>query len=226
MSTCKTEILRLYRLDKKLSEKLKVGCKMLQTRLLSSIILACFMLFCFVPPQLAQMTTGTISGVVSDAQGAVVPGVTIKVNNEGTGIARETVTDGQGHYRIPELPVGTYTIEAEFAGLQTQERTGLSLAVGSEAVVNLQMQVGSVAQNVSVQAAEVQLVPTTSSTISALVDEQTMRDLPLNGRNYTSLVALQPNVMPNILTLGGMATGNGVGFIVQGQGSASNLFLL
>ena len=172
----------------------------------------------------AQGTTGTISGMVNDTTGAVVPGVSVKAMNVETGVTRETVTDAAGRYRIPQLALGLYTVQAQVGGFQTEVRSGIRLTVGQEAVVNLELRVGAVTERVEVTG-EAPLVQTKDSAVSYLVDENTMRDLPLNGRNFVSLALMQPNVVQNSY-LTTLSAGNGVNLIVQGQRAGANLFLI
>ncbi|HWP83895.1 MAG TPA: carboxypeptidase-like regulatory domain-containing protein, partial [Terriglobia bacterium] len=98
----------------------------------------------------AQGTGGSILGEVRDESGASIPGATIRVTNVETGITRTTATDAAGRYRVPNLPVGSYQLEASFPGFKSVTRTGISLAIGQDAVVNLALQVGDVAERVEV----------------------------------------------------------------------------
>src|SRR5688572_5486045 len=98
----------------------------------------------------AQLTTGTISGSVTDPTGAVVPGATITVKNLGTGISRSTTSSENGRYEVSNLPVGDYEVSAGMAGFQTSVRTGIALTVGRTAVVDFGLQVGEVTQAVTV----------------------------------------------------------------------------
>lgn len=139
---------------------------------------------------LAQVTTGTISGVVKDETEAVLPGVQVTITNVGTGASRALTTDEEGRYRAPQLPLGQYEVQAELAGFRTAIRSGITLTVGREAVVDITMTVGQITEKITVTG-EAPLVETTKSEISALVDVKTIRDLPLNGRDLTQLVTLQ-----------------------------------
>jgi Carboxypeptidase regulatory-like domain/TonB-dependent Receptor Plug Domain/TonB dependent receptor len=145
----------------------------------------------------AQVTTGTISGTVSDATGAVVPGVTVSLKSVEKGISRTVRTDEGGRYRAPELGLGSYDISAEAAGFQTVIRTGITLTVAREAVVDFTLQVGTVAENVTVTG-EAPLVQTANATVAALVDERAMRELPLNGRSFADLTGIQPGVLSDL----------------------------
>src|SRR6476646_2383494 len=98
----------------------------------------------------AQIPTAAISGTVKDSSGAVVPGATITVTNTETGLSRTTRAGNDGSYTLPALPVGTYEVRAEQTGFQTKLQTGLRIAVGDEAVLNFSLDVGTVAETVSV----------------------------------------------------------------------------
>jgi hypothetical protein len=90
----------------------------------------------------AQVTTGTISGVVQDPSGAAIAGAAITVRNLDTGTARSVISDAGGRYTAPDLSLGTYEVQAQQSGFQTEVRTGITLTVGREAVVNLALRVG------------------------------------------------------------------------------------
>ena len=130
----------------------------------------------------AQLPTATILGVVKDASGAVVPGASLTARNTETGQTRTAISGGDGSYRFAALPVGSYELRVEQSGFQTAVRSGLTLAVAQEAVVNFTLEVGAVTQTVAVTA-EAPLVNTTSGTLGGLVSERQVSDLPLNGRN-------------------------------------------
>ena len=175
-------------------------------------------------PALAQLPTGTILGVVKDASGAIVPGANMTARNLDTGMTRTTVTSGDGSYRLPALAVGTYELRAEHAGFQVAVRSGLTLAVGQEAVLNFALELGTVEQQVLVSA-EAPLVNTTSGSLGGLVSEQRIEDLPLNGRNYVDLSLLQPGIsqQKNVGTTAGMG---GVWYSSNGAPPRSNSYLL
>ncbi len=98
----------------------------------------------------AQVITGSISGTVADETGAVLPGVEVTVSNQDTGFSRTIITDDRGAYRAPSLPVGPYEIRGVLAGFQTVIRTGISLTVGRQAVVNLELRVGEITEQIIV----------------------------------------------------------------------------
>lgn len=143
---------------------------------------------------LAQGSAATISGMIRDQSGAVLPGAAIQVANQQTGRVRNVVTDTEGRYRVPALEVGTYDVQASLAGFKTALQKGVVLTVASEAVVDLALEVGQVAESLTVTA-EVPAVQTTSAQLSGLVGDKEIRDLPLNGRSFEQLALLQPGVV-------------------------------
>src|SRR3989442_4437858 len=175
----------------------------------------------------AQVTTGTISGVVQDTSGAVIPGVSITVKNVDTGTARTVTTDEGGRYTVPNLSVGNYEVEGQLTGFQTEVRSGITLTVGREAVVNLALKVGQISDKVTITG-EAPLVESTTATLSSLVDERTIRDLPLNGRSYDTLALLQPGVLTMGAGQASMAFDYGTGqrFFVTGSRGYANTFML
>jgi carboxypeptidase family protein len=141
----------------------------------------------------AQQTTGTIQGTVSDSTGGVIPAAAVQVRNTGTGQTQTTESGAQGRFRIPDLAVGDYEVQASKTGFATVIHRGITLSVGGEQVVDFSLTVGQVAQTVTVEG-EVSQVQTTSSEISSLVSPAQMRDLPLNGRNFEQLMQMAPGV--------------------------------
>ena len=145
----------------------------------------------------AQVTTGTISGTVIDSSGAVVPGATLILKSVEKGFSRTVSTDASGRYHAPDLELGSYEITVEAAGFRTVIRSGITLTVGREAVVDFTLQVGAVTQTVTVTG-EAPLVQTANATVTALVDEREMRQLPLNGRSFADLTSIQPGVTSDL----------------------------
>ncbi|MBI4457105.1 MAG: TonB-dependent receptor [Acidobacteria bacterium] len=175
---------------------------------------------------LAQETTATISGTVQDDSGAVLPGVSVAVKHLDTGRTREVVTDDQGRYHLANLAVGNYQVQAALSGFQTAVRSGITLTVGREAVVNFTLKVGEISEKVTVTG-EAPLVETTKSELADLVDEKKIRDLPLNGRSYTQLALLQPGVMATRTgTSFSALTGGGVKLAIGGARPMNTSFYL
>ena len=142
----------------------------------------------------AQQISGTIRGTVTDETGGVLPGVSVTGLNTGTGATRDVITDDEGRYRLLQLAPGDYEVRAELAGFQTAVVEGVSLSMTQEAVIPIILRVGEITERVVVSA-EVALIETTSASVAALVDQETIRDLPLNGRDFIQLAALQEGVV-------------------------------
>ncbi|HMD35332.1 MAG TPA: carboxypeptidase regulatory-like domain-containing protein, partial [Vicinamibacterales bacterium] len=151
----------------------------------------------------AQVTTADIVGRVTDSSNAVLPGATVTVENAGTHETRVAPTNESGDYAFTLLPIGTYTIKIELQGFSTQNAR-LALAAGDRARVDAKLQVGAVAENVTVTG-ESPLLQTDTATLSSLVTEKAVQDLPVNGRNFVRLVQLVPGAtegVPNSLASG------------------------
>lgn len=142
---------------------------------------------------LAQVGTGTISGVVTDSSGAVLPDAAVTITNTETGVVTSLKANDQGHYVAPDLIVGVYEVKAAKQGFQTQVFKQVRLTVGSNAVVDCKLPVGEEITTVTVET-EASQVDTTTSDISAQVDREQMENLPLNGRNFEQLILLAPGV--------------------------------
>jgi len=161
----------------------------------------------------AQAVGASLSGLVTDERGGPVPGATVSIKNVGTGVVREVSTNGDGFYSAPNLLPGTYEVRVTAQGFQTLVQKEIGLTVGAQQALNLSLKVGQVNETVEVKAAPPD-VQTASSTISATVDSTTVRELPLNGRDWTSLAALEPGVtsIPNQVGTGFSANKGNRGF--------------
>src|ERR1700694_4420691 len=158
---------------------------------LSTLLLLLFS-FHSMPLQ-AQVAGATLSGVISDTTGAGIPKTGVSIKNLTTGVIREVNTDGDGYYTAPNLLPGTYEITVTANGFATIVQKGITLAVGATPVVNLSMRVGQISERVEVSTAPPN-VELATSTISGNIDSTTVRELPLNGRDWTTLATLQAGV--------------------------------
>src|SRR5213596_2378580 len=140
-----------------------------------------------------QTSTATILGVVKDASGALIPGVSISVKHTESGLTRTAISSERGAYSMPLLPVGAYEITTTMPGFKQAVRTGINLVVGQEAVVDLTLEVGAAAETVTVSE-EAPLVNTTTSSTSGVITEQQAKELPLNGRSFDQLITLNVGV--------------------------------
>ena len=149
-----------------------------------------FLAFLLAFAGIAFAQEAALTGTISDQTGAVLPGVTVTAVNEQTGNTFPTVTDGRGIYRIPAR-VGQYTITAELQGFNKVTRAGVSLLVGQTATINMQMSPSALQETVTVTG-EAPLIETQSSEIAGNIDPRQMQDLPIQGRDWTSLALLAP----------------------------------
>jgi hypothetical protein len=143
---------------------------------------------------LAQVApTGTVSGVVKDSLGLVVPNARVTIVNADSNYTRTATTKDDGGYSFVALPVGRYNVRVETAGFKTETESGIVLDVSQEAVVNFGLQIGTIQDQVVVQADEAR-VDTTTSSLGHVVDNQQIVELPLNGRNFIDLTLLQTGI--------------------------------
>jgi hypothetical protein len=169
--------------------------------------------------------TATISGRVEDATGAGLSGATVTVKSLETGATRTVTTDETGTYRVFSLPVGSQELRVEKEGFRSTVRTGITLSVAQEAIVNLRLDVGPIAQEVTVSA-ETALVDTTTASISGLVGERQIKELPLNGRSFDNLITLNPGAINYTYKSPGTVTSQGNTFSVAGRRPLENIVLL
>src|SRR6202795_3376659 len=166
------------------SNKISAGVAIVVTLLFSSLVLT---------PVSAQVAGGTLSGTVTDQSGAGVPEAQISIKNIATGVTRVVSCDPAGFYSAPNLLPGTYEITTMAQGFASTVLTGVTVTVGAQQVLNLTLRVGQVNERVQVTT-EVSTVQLASSSIGAVVNSTTIRELPLNGRSWTDLAVLQPGV--------------------------------
>lgn len=173
---------------------------------------------------LAQSVGGTIRGRVQDPSGGVISQAEIRVRDAGKGLAYQTVTDSMGMYQVA-LPVGAYEVEAAAKGFAAIKKTQIALSLGQTIPLDFMLQVSGARESVEVRA-EVPLVETSSGTISGLVGRERLSQLPLNGRDYSSLALLEPGVVPNNNGATSPFGGKWTYFLVNGQSEHTTLFLL
>jgi hypothetical protein len=151
----------------------------------------------------AQVSTGEIGGTVTDSSGAAVPNARIVATNTETNVvARETTSSSDGNYLMPLLPPATYSITVEASGFRKLVQTGITLQTNQRAKVDFALQVGQVSETVEV-AATAPLLESQSSSLGAVINQQFVSELPLNGRNFVQLAIISPGV-------------NGAGFSTAG----------
>src|SRR5881296_430462 len=166
-----------------------------------------------------QNFSAAISGFVRDTSGAVIPGTTVTAKHVETGLTRTVQSNEEGGYTMPQLPVGSYEVTAEKPGFKQQVRSGITLVVAQEAVVNLTLAVGDIKDQVTVTE-EAPLVNTTLSSTSGLINEGQIKDMPLNGRSFEQLLTLNTGTVNNNVHSGGSS------FSVGGKRTETNRFTM
>jgi hypothetical protein len=139
----------------------------------------------------AQTVTGTLSGTVADATGALISGAKVTAKNTQTGIARESATNAEGYFNMPFLPLGVYDVTAEAQGFQKVIKTGVSVELNKNTVSNFKLDISSVGAEVRVTG-ETPQIETTTGEVKYSLDEKRIEDTPLAGRNFISLVEQIP----------------------------------
>jgi carboxypeptidase family protein len=183
-----------------------------------------------------QTTTAQVSGQVTDASGAAVPEASITVTNLETGLSRNAETTETGYYVIPLLPPGDYKLSVEKQGFQTAQYPNFVLQVNQTLALDITLKVGEIAQSVTVEA-QAPLLQATSANLGAVISDEAIVDLPLNGRNFSQLLVLTSGVTPvstgQYATVGGGFGSNpgipGSAFAqpsVGGQWNRGNFYLM
>src|SRR6201981_127385 len=154
------------------------------------VVLFCLMVLSASPLVYSQ-ANGNFSGTISDKTGSVIAGATVKVTSQGTGLVREAKTDDTGHYLIPLLPVGYFTVHVESQGFQAAEQKDVRLQVDEHRELDFTLAPASVTSTVEVSATEV-AVETTNPTLGQVITSEQVTQLPLNGRDFVQLATLTP----------------------------------
>ena len=193
-------------------------------------IVAVTLALIFVSIGQAQLSTATINGTVSDEQSAVIPGAELSLTNTATGVSQSTSTNEVGLYRFQNIQVGEYTLEVTSDGFTTQRLEPFTLTVNQTTTLDFALRVGAVTETVEVSATAVQL-QSSSAELGQVVEERTVKALPLNGRNFTQLMMLQPGVVM-VLPSGSQSLsktrpiGETSNPSVNGQNNRANVYML
>jgi len=172
----------------------------------------------------AQSSGGTFRGRVQDQGGGALPFAPVTITNSATGIQTNVVTNGEGFFSAPNQLPGAYDVSTSYDGFDTQTRKGVTLTVGSEVILDFSMSIGGLQESLIVSGTAA-TVDTSSAAIKRNVDGKTIRELPLNGRDWTQLAMLQPGVT-GIGTQGGSRSGNGMKMAVSGARPTENSYRL
>src|SRR5579871_1623561 len=155
-------------------------------------------------PSSAQ-TVGQVTGLVTDPSGGVIVGATVTITNSLTNVARTTTTNSDGNYAFPALQPDVYNVKAEMAGFKTEVRKDVELQVEQIARIDFRLEIGATSQTVEVSGGA-PLLNTETATVGTVIDNDRIVGLPLNGRSFTQLIALSPNVSYNSVANGGQAS--------------------
>jgi hypothetical protein len=163
-------------------------------RMLTAVIVLVAGFLCTQVPAMAQYDTGSIVGIVHDQSGAVVADAKVKVTNTKTDRVYEVATDSSGNYEVPGLPAGSYQVEVEKAGFKVARIEDVVLYATDRRSINVSLPLGATSDQVTV-VADMTTVNTQSSETGASIDSSKVSNLPLNGRDFTSLIALVPGAV-------------------------------
>jgi hypothetical protein len=165
----------------------------------SAVIALCFVLLLCGATWAQTVNQGSIEGTVTDPSGAVIPGTALTATNTATGLAQTTQSNAEGYYRFIALPVGSYDLTINKTGFAAQTRRGVDVSVGAKISLDIKLGVSGAEQTVNVTE-ETPLVETTRTNVSTTVDSTSVRDLPVNGRNFLDFVLLTPGVARDVRT--------------------------
>jgi Carboxypeptidase regulatory-like domain/TonB dependent receptor len=176
-----------------------------------------------------QETRGTILGRITDPTGALIPAVSVKATNTATGVTVTTRSNEAGNYVLPYLLTGTYTVQSEVSGFKKSVREGIQLRIGDAVEINIQMQLGNVAESVEVKG-ETPLLDTAASSLGQVIDRRRVVDLPSMGGNPMVLVLLAPGATyltdMAMTKSGSYSIGTSSNFATDGGGKYNNEFTL
>ncbi|HEY2384493.1 MAG TPA: carboxypeptidase-like regulatory domain-containing protein [Terriglobia bacterium] len=174
----------------------------------------------------AQTATSELFGSVRDATGGALPGVMVTITHTPSGQQRQAITDSNGNYSAPSLPVGEYAVKAELANFKTQIREGIVLQVGRQSRLDLVLEVGSVNEAVTIEQSAPPL-QTANAEVSDVIDNQRIMELPLNGRQFVDLTLLSDNIFVAPRgTRGSALAQTGPAVLVAGQRPGHNMYFM
>ena len=168
--------------------------KFTRTAILIRVLTAAAAVFVLVGPLFAQGNAGRILGSVTDQQSGSLPGATVTITDRDRATSRTVTTDNAGEYNAPNLLPGSYSVTAEARGFKRAEHSGITLEVNQDVRVDLQLQIGSESEKIDVVSEDLPVIETTSAEIGGTIPNVVMNELPLNGRNFETLVAMRPGM--------------------------------
>ncbi len=177
-------------------------------------------LFCGIVPLMAQVNTSTLAGLVKDESGAAVPSAKVTAMMLATGQQRVTNSNEAGEFVVPQLAPGSYRLSVTAAGFQTAVVDNISLNIAGREIININLKLGQVSEQITVEASSAPLLEMETASLGQVITRKAIADLPLNGRNYITLGALSPGVIPQL------PTGTGPSSFIASTTSRSDRSLL
>jgi len=168
-----------------------------------------------------QGAVSEINGSAADQSGSILPGVTVTITEESTGLARTAISNDVGRFVLPAVTPGRYTIKAELAGFQTQRRPEITIAVGQAVTINFSLPIGTVQNEITV-VGEAPIIEVTQTQIGTNMSPQDIENLPMQGREQFALMQLVPGLTPNLRP----GSFEGAAYNANGRDNGSNLFLV
>ena len=159
-------------------------------------IISLALLFVLTVAVFAQQPTATLTGVVTDPNGAVIPGATVTATNKATNLTRTAATNSEGVYVIANLPVGEYEVKISFNAFETRVFNPIALNVGQTVTINTDLLVAGIEIDAGMISPDIPIVDTQTSKVDEVIDEKEISNLPLNGRNFLELALLTPGNSP------------------------------
>jgi hypothetical protein len=159
------------------------------------VVILLAVLLSFAPALYGQAAVGQVNGTVSDVSGGAIIGATVRLTNQGTNIHAQAETNATGYYRFLNVQPGSYTLTVEMAGFKSERVSAFDIAVNQAITQNIRMDVGAVSDSITVTA-EAPLLQQSSTELGSVITEQAVREMPLNGRNFTQLLILTPGAIP------------------------------
>src|SRR4026208_704535 len=190
-------------------------------RIVVSLVVAVVFSLVSIAPLFGRGSLSEMTGPATARSGAVLPGVTVTLTEETTGLVRTVVTNDAGRWVLPALQPGRYTIKAELSGFQTQNRAGVVVNVGQAITINLALPVGGLTDQVTVSA-EAPLVEVTRSDVGTNITGQNIEALPTAGRQQYALLQLVPGLTPTLAA----GSFEGAQYSAGGQSTSNNVFMV
>src|SRR6267378_3592662 len=192
-----------------------------------SLFMVLVLVSCFLSLVTAygQSDTATLSGKVVDQNGAFVPGTTVMIVNPSTGFTRESTTNDSGYYTFPSLAPGSYSVTVRRDGFAPIEVKNVTLNLGDHRDLRISLKVGNVSEAVTVDAGAI-TINTSDGSLSTVVDQTYVANMPLNGRSFQGLILLTPGVVPQTPQNTTSQLGGNGEFSVNGQRPESNVYIV